>query len=424
MSKKVHSSIKKPELLSPAGSLESLDFAIRYGADAVYLGTNEYSMRSVSKGFTSENLSEGVRKAHDAGLCVYLACNIIAHNFDLLGLDNFLLSAAAAGVDALIVSDLGLMSRAKKLLPQMEIHISTQLGVTNYETARVLYEMGAKRVVLARELGLEEIAEIRDKTPTDLEIECFVHGAMCVSFSGRCLLSNLLTGRDANRGNCAQPCRWNYALMEEKRPGEFIPVFQDEKGTFVLNSKDLNLLEHLDLLAAAGISSFKIEGRAKNAYYTGVVTNAYRIATDLLTSSAEDKTRLQPWVIEELEKISHRPYSTGFYFDKPKENAQVSFKGGYIRQWAWVATVSGHSNGFLHLVQRNRFFNGDCLEILEPGKKPYTVLAYGLTDDEGTPIESARHPLMKVKFPCEKKPQIGSIVRLKRSDRFDKATNQ
>ncbi len=361
----------EPELLAPAGSPESLEFAIRYGADAVYLGTDEFSMRTVSRSFTEENLKKNIDFAHDRGVKVYLASNIIAHNSDIARVDSFFKTAAEAGADALIISDLGMLNRAKKIAPALEIHISTQFGVTNFETARVLHELGAKRIVLARELSVDEIAEIRSKISPELQIECFVHGAMCVSFSGRCLISNYLTGRDANRGNCSQPCRWRYSLVEEKRPGEYLPVFENENGTFILNSKDLNMIEHLDELRKAGVNSFKIEGRAKNAYYTGVVTNAYRIALDAVIAGEKP----EDWVIEELNKVSHRPYDTGFFFDKPVENARVSYKGGYIWQWDIGGLIESADGARINLVQRNRFFEGDSLEVLEPGKKPYNILA-------------------------------------------------
>lgn len=402
--------ILAPELLAPAGSPESLEFAIRYGADAVYLGTDEFSMRTVSRSFTEENLKENIDFAHDKGVNVYLASNIIAHNSDLGRVDSFFEMASKAEVDALIISDLGMLNRAKKIAPDLEIHISTQLGVTNYETAHVLYELGAKRVVLARELSIDEIAEIKAKVSPEMQIECFVHGAMCVSFSGRCLISNYLTGRDANRGNCSQPCRWNYSLVEEKRPGEYLPVLENENGTFILNSKDLSMIEHLEELRKAGIDSFKIEGRAKNAYYTGVTTNAYRIATDAMINGKN----LEAWVVEELNKVSHRPYDTGFFFDKPIDRAQVSYMGGYLRQWDLAGIVESSDGTRVNLVQRNRFFDGDTLEILEAGKKPYEVLAEELMDGEGNKIQSAPHPMMKVSFKSNRKPVPGSIVRISR----------
>ena len=293
------------EILSPAGDMERLEAALDYGADAVYLGGKSFGMRAGPSNFDNTELKTAVEMAHKRGVLVYLTCNTLPHNDEIPHFKEFLDNAIDAKVDAVIVNDIGLLSLVKKYAPNMEIHISTQAGIVNYVTANEFYNMGAKRVVLARELSLDEIAEIRAKTPKDLDIECFVHGAMCVSFSGRCLLSSYLVNRDANRGDCAQPCRWGYHLMEEKRNGQYFPVFEDEKGTYILNAKDMCMIEHLDKLAKAGIKSFKIEGRAKSAYYVSVITNAYRMSVDFLRNNPDDYDKLPSWIKEEVYKVSH-----------------------------------------------------------------------------------------------------------------------
>ncbi len=316
----------KIELLAPAGDSERLDAAIRFGADAVYLGGKSFGMRATPQNFNDEELKAAVTEARANGVRVYLTCNTVPGNDEIEAIGDFMRYAASAQVDALIVADIGLLMMAKRIVPEMEIHISTQAGVMNYLTATELYKLGASRVVLARELSIGDIAKLRDKTPPELEIEVFVHGAMCMSFSGRCVISNYLTGRDANRGECAQPCRWGYHLMEEKRPGQFFPVFEDEKGSYILNAKDLCTIDFIDKLAEAGVTSLKIEGRAKSAYYVAVVTNAYRMAVDLYLKDPSGYT-LPVWVKEELGRVSHREYSTGFYFGRPEEGTMLSKRG-------------------------------------------------------------------------------------------------
>ncbi|MDF2632653.1 MAG: family peptidase, partial [Caproiciproducens sp.] len=303
---------KSVELLSPVGDMERLSTAINFGADAVYLAGQEFGMRTSPSNFSQDELRKAVAFAHSKNVHVYLTCNTVPHNDELARLPEFLQFAQDVGVDAFIIADFGVMTMAKKYAPKVDIHMSTQAGIANYASANELYSMGVKRVVLARELNLSEIAEIRAKTPKELEIEVFVHGAMCVSFSGRCLLSSYLTGRDANRGDCAQPCRWEYALVESKRPGQYMPISEDQSGTYILNSKDMCMIEHIPELVKAGVNSLKIEGRAKSAYYVAVVTNAYRRAIDEYLQNPAGK--VSPWVVEELNKISHREYSTGFYF--------------------------------------------------------------------------------------------------------------
>lgn len=397
----------RPELLAPAGDRERLEAAVRFGADAVYLAGREFGMRTASPNFSREELLPAVRFAHDAGVKVYLTCNTVAHNGEFRRLPDFFRLAAEAGVDALILSDLGVMRFARRYAPSLPVHISTQAGVVNSEAANAFYEMGAKRIVLARELSLEEIAEIRENTPEELELEAFVHGSMCVSFSGRCLLSNYLTGRDANRGDCAQPCRWNYALMEEKRPGQYFPIGEDSHGTYILNSKDLNMAEHLPELAAAGVDSFKIEGRAKSAYYAAVVTNAYRHAIDwFLRNPGRELPR---WIPEELEKISHRAYSAGFYLGG--EPGQVLENGGYVRRYEEIAVCTGRLGSRTVLSQRNRFFRGDVADVLAPGEEPYLLPLDKIYDESGEPLEIANHAAMTVLLETDRRIPAGAIFR-------------
>ncbi len=404
------SQIIRPEVLAPAGDMESLEAAVRFGADAVYLGGRTMGMRAGSKNFDAEQLHTAVELAHRQGVKVYFTCNTTPLNHEMDTLPEFLAQAASAGVDALIVADMGVLSVAKQVAPGIDLHISTQAGVTNYLTARALYEMGAKRVVLARELSLEDIAEIRARTPAELEIEVFVHGAMCVSFSGRCLLSNYMVGRDANRGECAQPCRWGYHLMEEKRPGEYYPVYEDETGTYIMNAKDLSMIEHVDKLAQAGVYSLKLEGRGKSAYYVAVVTNAYRHAVDLYMKDPQHY-KAPEWLVEETRKISHREYSTGFFFGRP-QNGQFYGGSGYVRQWDIAAVVEGYADGRLLCTQRNRFFKGDALEALIPGERCISLTADALFDGEGNPIESTPHPMMPFQLAFERPLPVGTILRM------------
>ncbi|MBQ8623504.1 MAG: U32 family peptidase [Oscillospiraceae bacterium] len=389
--------------------MERFDAALMYGADAIYLGGQSFGMRSSPANFSFEELSTACKKAHGKDVKVYLTCNTLPKNSEIASFEGFIKQAEAAGVDAVIANDIGVFSLIKKYTPDMEIHVSTQAGIVNYVTANEFYNMGAKRVVLARELPLEEIAEIRAKTPKDLDIECFVHGAMCVSFSGRCLLSQYLVNRDANRGECAQPCRWNYYLMEEKRPNEFYPIGEDENGAYILNAKDLCMIEHLDKLAKAGITSFKIEGRSKSAYYVSVVTNAYRAAVDILKSNP-DNYKLPEWVKEEVFKVSHRKYCTGFYFGHPKD-CQYYETSGYVRNYDVVAIVDDYHDGRLWCTQRNRFFKGDELEILTPNQKPVIIKADEIINELGESVEAANKATMKFSLSCDKEFIKGSIIR-------------
>ncbi len=400
---------KKPEVLAPAGDAERLDSALQYGADAVYLSMTEFGMRTAPQNFDETALVTAVQKAHNKGVAVYLTCNILPRNDEIERLPRYFEAATAAGVDALIAADLGVIGMAKRHAPHIPLHISTQFGVVNYQTASELYDMGASRVVLARELSMEEIAEIRAKTPSQLELEAFVHGAMCMSYSGRCLISNYLAGRDANHGDCAQPCRWRYEVVEPSAPEARYTVEETKNGSFIFNANDLNMIEHLPALYHAGVTSFKIEGRAKAAYYTAVTTNAYRVATDgFVAAGYAADYRPEEWVIEELQKVSHRPYTTGFYFGIPNQNLAY---GGYVREYQVAAVAVDWKDGVLTVSQRNRFLRGDMLEVLEAGRQPFSLSVSDLFDEEGTIIDAAPHPTMICRIPCERPVAAGSLLR-------------
>ena len=377
------------ELLSPAGDWERLEMALAYGADAVYLAGSEFGMRSSAGNFNNEEMEKAVALAHGLGRRVYVTCNTLPREDELKRLPGFLEALDSFGVDGLIIADLGVMGLARRYAPHARLHVSTQLGVINSATACALYDMGADTVVLARETPMEDIRKIRANTPKELRLEAFVHGAMCVSFSGRCLLSNYLTGRDANRGQCAQPCRWKYSLVEETRPGEYFPIVEDG-GTYIMNSRDMRMIEHIPELIEAGISSFKIEGRMKSAYYAAVVTNAYRHAID----AALKGERLDPLWIAETEKVSHRPYCTGFYYGQPGEHySQASYTTD-----ADVAAVVEHCDdeGSAVLTQRNKFCLGDALELLTPEGTPVSFTPEQMFNAEGEEIQDTRHPMMEI----------------------------
>ena len=408
--------IKKPELLAPAGDMERLMAAVKYGADAVYLGGTMFGMRAAPANFNEEQLPVAVKYCHERGVKVYLTCNVLPRNNELPELPEFLINAQKAGVDALIISDIGVLALAKKYVPDMEIHISTQSGIVNYETAKAFYDMGAKRIVTARELKMTELAEIRDNIPDDMDIECFVHGAMCVSFSGRCLISNYLVGRDANRGECAQPCRWKYTLMEEKRPGQYFPVEEDDSGTYIMNSKDMCMIEHIPEMIKAGITSFKIEGRAKSAYYVAVVVNAYRKAIDEYFENPSDDYKPKQWIVDEMRKISYRDYCTGFFYGDVHDDANVSYKGGYNREWDVMAIVKYWKDGIAYCSQRNRFFEGDELEAMFVGKEPFKVVAKNLKNADGETIEATNHPMMDFTFECDIPLEDETILRRDRGE--------
>ena len=377
---------RKPELLCPAGDWERLELAVAYGADAVYLAGTAFGMRAFAGNFSPEDLPRAVAYAHDRGVRVHVTVNTMPRNGEVERLPAYLEQLDAAGVDALILADLGAFTLAGKYAPRCERHVSTQQSIGNYETARAWYDLGARRVVLARELSLAEIAEIRAKTPPELEIETFCHGAMCVSYSGRCLLSNYMTGRDSNRGACAQPCRYQYALMEEKRPGEYFPVFEDEKGTYILNSRDMCMIDHLDAVLDAGIDCLKIEGRAKSGYYAAIVTGAYRHVLDDVAAGRP----VDPAWRDEVEHVSHRPYSTGFYFGQP---GQYTANGRYIRDWQICAVVESCTpEGLAALSLRNKFAAGDTVEVVGPDSKPFSMVVPPMEDLEGNALLEPKTP--------------------------------
>lgn len=395
--------MKKPELLAPAGNLEKLKMAVIYGADAVYLGGEEFGLRAAADNFNTEEMKEGVEFAHSRGKKVYVTANIIPHNEDLQGLPEYIREVSEIGVDALIVSDLGVFAIAKEVAPDLEIHISTQANNTNWKSAEFWHKLGAKRIILARELSLQEIKEIREKVPADVELECFVHGAMCISYSGRCLLSNYMANRDANRGACAHPCRWKYYLVEEKRPGEYMPVVENERGTFIYNSKDLCMIEHIPELLKSGISSLKIEGRVKSAYYVATVVKAYRQAIDAYMDNPE-KYVFDPALLDELKKVSHREYTTGFYFGKPSGKEQIYHTSSYIREYDIVGLVKEYDpvTGIAIIEQKNRFFVGDEVEVVQPDKPFFfTQIIEEMRNEEGQAINVAPHPQMVLKIPMK-----------------------
>ena len=404
--------MNKPELLAPAGSLAKLKYAIMYGADAVYIGGEAFSLRVAAKNFTIEEIKEGIDFAHERGAKVYITANIIPHNSDLDSFPEFVKQVDELGADAIIISDLGAFSIVREVAPNLDIHVSTQANNTNYASANMWYKLGAKRVILARDLSFGEIETIREKTPADMEIECFVHGAMCVSYSGRCLLSNYLTHRDSNRGACSHPCRWKYYLMEEKRPGEYMPVFENERGTFIFNSKDLCMIEHIPQLIKAGVTSFKIEGRVKNELYVATVVKAYRDAIDAYFAEGEDY-KVSEDILTELTKVSHREYTNGFYFGKPTEKHQLYTSNTYIQEYTIAAVVKSYdkATGEAILEQRNKFEKGDVLEVLNPSGENFSFTADEMYDEWDNLIESAPHAQMTVKLKLPKPVADFAILR-------------
>ena len=398
----------KPELLSPAGDRERLDMALAYGADAVYLAGNAYGMRAFAGNFGREDLAEAVRLAHAQGVRVHVTCNTLARNGEIAALPEYLEFLDGIGADAVIAAGVDVLSLCKRHAPHVQVHMSTQTGITNYEMARVWRELGASRVILARELSLEEVAEICAKAPRGLEVECFVHGAMCVSYSGRCLLSNYMTGRDAARGACAQPCRYRYSLVEEKRPDEYFPIIQEGGETFILNSRDMCMIDHIPELIQAGVHSLKIEGRAKSAYYAAMTTAAYRHAVD----AAAEGRPLDPVWRAEVDKVSHRHYSTGFWFGQPGQYTQDA---RYIRDWQVLAIVKecgGDGNALLSL--RNKFAAGDPLEVVGPDLPAFPMTAPMMEGLDGQPLAEPRHPQMEFRMKLPRAVPPLSLVRANR----------
>lgn len=389
--------MKKPELLIPASSLEVLKTAVVFGADAVYIGGEVFSLRAKSKNFSMEDMREGIDFAHAHGAKVYVTANILAHNGDLDGVEAYFHELKEIGPDALIISDPGVFQIAKEICPEIEIHISTQANNTNYRTYRFWHSLGAKRVVSARELSMDELRGLRANIPEDLEIETFIHGAMCISYSGRCLLSSYFTGRDANQGACTHPCRWKYAIMEETRPGEYLPVYENERGTYIFNSKDLCMIEYIPELVEAGIDSFKIEGRMKTALYVAVVTRTYRQAIDdYLKDEALYRSRMD-YYKEEIAKCTYRQFTTGFFFGKPDHDTQIYDNNTYIKAYTYLGLIGGRrEDGFYGLEQRNKFSVGEKIEVMKPDGRDVEVTVRSMTDEEGQPMESCPHPKQKI----------------------------
>ncbi|WP_305766935.1 peptidase U32 family protein [Candidatus Epulonipiscium viviparus] len=387
------------ELLAPAGSMETLIAAVEYGADAIYMGGGSYGLRAKAKNFTSEEMVTAIEYAHARGVKVYITANIFAHNSDFAHLEDFFKFIERAGADAIIVADPGVFSVAKKTVPNLEIHISTQANNTNYHSANFWIEQGASRIVVARELSFTEIREIYEYIPKDIPIEAFVHGAMCMAYSGRCLLSNYLAKRDANHGECAQPCRWNYNVVEEKRPNEYMPVEEDERGTYIYNSRDLCMIEYLPELVAAGIQSFKIEGRMKTPLYVATVTKAYREAIDTYLKSPEEYEKKKAYFLEEVGKASHREFTTGFYHHKTTENDQTYTHNSYVRNYEFsgILVDFDKENKIATIEQRRKFSIGDTLEILLPNEPFRTFTIDTMTDEDGVVVESAPHPQQHIK---------------------------
>ncbi|AKL95264.1 collagenase [Clostridium aceticum] len=409
--------MKRVELLAPAGDLERLKVAVIYGADAIYLGGEIFGLRAAAKNFTLEELQEGIKFAHERGVKVFVTANIIPHNEDLKALPQYLKEIEKVGVDAVIVSDPGTFSIVRETVPTMEVHISTQANNTNHSTVTFWHNLGAKRVVLARELSFGEIKEIRNHISDEIELEAFVHGAMCISYSGRCLLSNYMAGRDANRGECAHPCRWNYYLVEEKRPGEYMPIIEDEKGTYIMNSKDLCMIEYIPELIASGINSLKIEGRMKTAYYVATIIRAYRMAID---AYYENPTgwKCSPQWLQEIKKASHRDFTTGFYLDKPDHNEHIYGDKSYIRGYSFIGIIKAYdeTTQIATVQQRNRFFSGDSIEIIGPNKEVIKTKIEKMWDEAGQEIEVAPHPKQIVKFKINHKVEHYYILRKEREE--------
>ncbi len=383
--------MNKVELLAPAGDLEKLKMAVIYGADAVYIGGESFGLRTASKNFTEEEMKDGVDFAHTHGKKVYVTLNIIPHNEDLIGLEDYLIYLDKIKVDAVIVADPGVFMTVREVLPKMEVHISTQANNTNYKSAQFWYKLGAQRIVTAREMSFEEIKEIKKNIPKDMQIESFVHGAMCISYSGRCLISNYMTGRDANRGECAHPCRWKYYLVEEKRPGEYFPIEEDESGTYFFNSKDLCMIDKIDRIIESGIDSLKIEGRVKTAYYVATVVRAYRMAIDKYYEDPQNFV-FNPMWLEELKKASHRDFTNGFYNEKPDKDSQNYGSSSYIRDYDFIGIVTKSENNLVQVEVRNRIFAGDEIEVIGPGAATVVTNVNAMYNEDMEPMEVAPRP--------------------------------
>lgn len=411
--------MRKPELLIPASSLEVLKTAVIFGADAVYIGGETFSLRAKAKNFSHEDMKEGIAFAHAHGVRVHVTANILAHNYDMEPARNYFQELAELAPDAIIVADPGMIMLAKENCPDIEIHLSTQANNTNYMTYRFWYRQGVKRVVSARELSLKEIKEIREQIPEDMEIESFIHGAMCISYSGRCLLSNYFTGRDANRGACTHPCRWKYAVVEESRPGEYMPVYENERGTYIFNSKDLCMIEHIPEMIDAGIDSFKIEGRMKTALYVATVARTYRKAIDACLESKEAYEAILPWCREEISKCTYRQFTTGFYFGRPDENTQIYDSNTYEQEYIYLGIVEDaeaaqeNAGSIVSITQRNKFSVGETIEIMKPDGSNVQTIVLSIVNEEGREQESAPHPQQKLRVLLSEKASHYDLLRKK-----------
>lgn len=405
--------MKKPELLIPASSLEVLKTAVIFGADAVYIGGEAFGLRAKAKNFTPEEMREGIAFAHEHRVKVHVTANILAHNYDLEGARAYFKELSDIKPDALIVADPGMVMLAKENCPGIDIHLSTQANNTNYMTFRFWYDQGIRRVVCARELSLKEIKEIRENIPADMEIESFIHGAMCISYSGRCLLSSYFTGRDANHGACTHPCRWKYSIVEETRPGEYLPVFENERGTYIFNSKDLCMIEHIPEMMDAGIDSFKIEGRMKTALYVATVARTYRKAVDAAASSREAYEKILPWCLEEISKCTYRQFTTGFYFGKPDENTQIYDNNTYINEYIYLGIVGETEGNTVGIEQRNKFSVGEVIEIMKPDGTNRETKVLSIVNEDGKEMESAPHPQQQLKVTLDAPASPYDILRKK-----------
>lgn len=406
----------KPELLIPAGNLETLKTAVIYGADAIYIGGDMYGLRAKARNFSMEEMAEGISFAHEHGKKVYVTANITAHNQDLEGIRKYFRELKSFGPncpDALIISDPGVFSIAMEEIPDVELHISTQANNTNYETYRFWHKLGASRVVSARELSLKEIAELRSKIPSDMEIETFVHGAMCIAYSGRCLLSNYFTGRDANLGACTHSCRWRYHIVEETRPGEYLPIEENERGTYIFNSKDLCMIEYIPELVKAGINSFKVEGRMKTALYVATVARTYRKAIDDFFDDPVRYEGNKPLYLEEIRKGVNRQFTTGFFFDRPTHEDQIYDHNTYEKAYTYLGTISGEKDGLYELEQKNKFCVGEAVEIIKPNGDTINTTVQRIMDEEGNEMESCPHPLQTIYVNFGTKLDVYDIIRRK-----------
>lgn len=409
---------RKIELLAPAGDLEKLKIAVLYGADAVYLGGTSFGLRAKAKNFTISQIEEGIKFAHSKNCKVYITCNIFAHNDDFKDIKQYFKNLYDIGADALIISDPGVFSIARKIVPKMDIHISTQSNNTNYNTALFWRKLGANRIVIARELSLKEIKQIYENIPQDTEIEAFVHGAMCISYSGRCLLSNYLSGRDANKGECSHPCRWRYHLVEQTRPGEYMPIEEDERGTYIFNSKDLCMIDHIDDLINSGITSFKIEGRIKTSFYVGTIVKAYREAIDDYLNNSKLYESKRQYYVEQAAKASYRGFTSGFYYGKPTENEQIYTTSSYIRTYDFIGMVLDYDDktNIATIEQRNKFISGDEIEFLRAKGNVYSQIVNEMYDEYGNKISEAPHPQQIIKMKVNEKLEPFDMMRKLSSD--------